>query len=452
MKNSPFKFWKSLSRITKFELLIFCFYFIVQFPGRVGADANTAMNLMRNDSSTANWTQIYFWFLKILTFNGTYIALASGLGYALFMFAVHFTVRSIWSSANYFSETTYLILLAIPIFGVYGMTLDHNLQANTGNLILLGILMKLLRRELLTKRLYILSFVAILLSTMSFIGTATAVGFVVVLVLTRQSLRLASFFAGLTVLIILFGNALPVEPRALGFKYTTVLQDIRCLVPNENVKISKEDLDFLATLGPLSIWKEPISCVTAESAEFVRLNVNESNEKSVQRVWLNLFRDNPRYILLAHLQRASVALPPGISLPQPNGYETDLLVPLGQNTPRWLHLWNGVVDDSRYQTEKIQSQPAILKYLQYGVIFPTIIMNNASYIWGWGGLWLLISAFIAIRHWGRKGLLPLLPIAIAHAFLFIMIPTPDPRYTLLATTMGFLMLTIRKKPIEYRPW
>jgi len=172
----------------------------------------------------------------------------------------------------------------------------------------------------------------------------------------------------------------------------------------------------------------------------------------IRDVWLRLFRDNPRYILLAHLQRSSVALPPGLSGPQPNAYETDLLLPLGTNTPRWLHVWDGVVDDSRYQTEEIQPQPAVLKYAQYLIIFPSIILNYNSHIWGWGGLWLLISSIILFRNWGRKGILLLVPVMVSHAFLFLMIPTPNSRYTYLSITLGLLLLSVRKKPTVFRSW
>ena len=195
-----------------------------------------------------------------------------------------------------------------------------------------------------------------------------------------------------------------------------------------------------------------MSCVIPDSGEFARLTITQENEKLIREVWLRLFRDNPRFILLAHLQRSSVALPPGISGPQPNAYETDLLLPLGTNTPRWLHVWDGVVDDSRYQTGKIQPQPDFLKYAQYLIIFPSIVLNYNSYIWGWGGLWLLISSIILFRNWGRKGILLLVPVMVSHAFLFLMIPTPNPRYTYLSITLGLLLLSVRRKPTVFRSW
>jgi hypothetical protein len=444
--------WESLSKIAKLEILSFLIYFLGLFPGKVGSDADKAMELMRNGESTANWTEVYFWFLKLLTFNGSYLALASGFGYACFLFSVHYLVRSIWKSANSFSAVTYSVVIFSPLIGVYGMTLDHNLQSTTGCLILTALVLQLLRKEELTSKTKILFFFALLLTSMSIIGIVTLAGFVLVLLITRQPLKLIASTGILATAIVLVGSSLPVTPRAVGFKYITALEDIRCLVSNENVKISESDLKILERFGPLSIWRDPVSCVIPDTGEFVRLKITPENENLIRGVWLRLFRDNPRYILVAHLQRSSVALPPGISGPQPNGYETDILLPLGANTPRWLHLWPGVIDDARFNAGDIQSQPQILKYLQYLIIFPSIVLNYNSHIWGWGGLWLLISGVILVRNWGRKGLIILVPVVTAHLFLFLMIPTPDPRYTYFSITLGLLLSGVRRKKLEHRDW
>jgi hypothetical protein len=65
--------------------------------------------------------------------------------------------------------------------------------------------------------------------------------------------------------------------------------DIRCLVPNPNVEISAQDLEFLATLGPLETWKDPVSCIVAESSEFVRASVTQDNQAEIIRIWLRFY-------------------------------------------------------------------------------------------------------------------------------------------------------------------
>lgn len=435
---------KNLSTKNKIELLSFAIYFVLQFPGRIGADANTAMALMRNGSSTSNWTELYFWFLKILTFNGHYIALVSFVGLALFIFSLHYLTNQLWNISSVKSPVIYYIFLLSPLVGVYGMTVDHNLQATTGNIFLVGLIIRLYNQKSFNKTDFFIIVFAMFLSAMSFIGVAGLMGFFGSLLIMRFPLRKLLSLVLISVFLILGSTLLPAAPRSLGFKYTPLLMDIRCLVPNPNIEISSTDLEFLATLGPLDTWKDPVSCIVAESSEFVRVSVTPENQTEIIKIWLRLIRDNPRYVLLAHVQRASVALPPGISVPQPNGYETNLVMPLGANTPRWLHTWDGVVDDSRYQTEKIQMQPAVLAYLQYAVIFPTILLNNFSWFWGWGGLWLLIGSVVAIRRWGLRGLQFLMPIYMTHAFFFVMSPTPNPRYTYLAITTGLIMLSVTK--------
>ena len=438
---------KKLSTKSKIEILSLVLYFVLQFPGRIGADANTAMALMRGGSSTSNWTELYFWFLKILTFNGHYIALVSFIGFAFFVFSLHFLTDQLWNICSRRSPILYYIFMLSPIAGVYGMTVDHNLQATTGNIFLIGLLVKHYDQKRFTVGDYKLIVFAVLLSAMSFIGVAGLLGFFIGLLIARFPIRNLLGLFLVSVFVILGSTWLPAAPRSLGFKFTPFLMDIRCLVPNPNVEISAQDLEFLATLGPLETWKDPVSCIVAESSEFVRASVTQDNQVDIIKIWLRLVRDNPRYILLAHVQRASVALPPGLSVPQPNGYETNLVLPLGSNTPRWLHTWDGVVDDSRYQTEDIQKQPAILSYLQYIVIFPSIVLNNFSWFWGWGGLWLLVASIVVMRRWGLRGMPFLMPIYVSHAFFFIMSPTPNPRYTYLAIVTGLVMLSVTKVKI-----
>jgi hypothetical protein len=435
---------RQLSTKSMIELLSLALYFLLQFPGRIGADANTAMALMRHGSSTSNWTEIYFWFLKILTFNGHYIALASFLGLAVFIFALHFLTDQLWSISSLKSPVIYFAVILSPLVGVYGMTVDHNLQATTGNILLIGLIIKIYSQKNLTKIDYSIAIFGMFLSAMSFIGVAGMLGFFASLLASRFPLRKLLSLVLISVFFVLGSTLLPAAPRSLGFKFTPLLMDIRCLVPNPNVEISKSDLEFLATLGPIETWKDPVSCIAAESSEFVRASVTPENQSQIIGLWLRLIRDNPRYVLLAHVQRASVALPPGITGPQPNGYETNLVLPLGSNTPRWLHTFDGVLDDSRYQTEKIQTQPKFLGFLQYAVIFPTILLNNFSWFWGWGGLWLLIGSIVVVRRWSWSGLRFLVPVYMSHLFFFVMSPTPNPRYTYLAITTGLIMLSVTK--------
>jgi hypothetical protein len=435
---------RQISTKAKIEITSLFLYFILQFPGRIGADANTAMGLMREGKSTSYWTELYFWFLKILTFDGTHISLVSFVGLACFIFALSFLTNQLWSISKVKSPIVYYILILSPIVGVYAMTVDHNLQATTGNLLAVGLLVKLVNEKSYSRADYVIFAIAVFLSAMSFIGLVGLAGFLVSLLLLKFPIKKLVVLGLAVIFFVSSSTFLPATPRSVGFKYTPFLMDIRCLVPNKNVEISMNDLEFLSTLGPLEIWKEPVSCIVADSTEFARPSVTPQNELELMKVWFRLARDNPRYILLAHVQRASVALPPGITASQPNAYETNLLLPFGTDTPRELRTWNGVVDDNRYQTEEIQKQPVILSYLHYAIILPTILLNNYSWFWGWGGLWLLVGTIVSLRRWGISGITFLLPIYSCHLLLFAMSPTPNPRYTFLATITGLTLLSVTK--------
>ena len=53
------------------------FWYISLFPGRIGTDPVQAIKLMEKNQSTDWWSALYFWFLRVTTFNGQSIWLAS---------------------------------------------------------------------------------------------------------------------------------------------------------------------------------------------------------------------------------------------------------------------------------------------------------------------------------------------------------------------------------------
>jgi len=424
----------------KIEIFAALFYFFVQYPGRVGADAQTAIGLIKDGKSTGNWTAQYFWTLKILTLGGKVVFLFGLIGLLTLLCSLRFLWNSLQESKISVSQKWYRVVICSPLVGVYGLTLDHNLQATTGNIFLLGILFKIRNSNVADKKIWLKILGAIFLSSFSFIGMAGTAGFLASTLFIKATKKIAAFGALSFCVVVLINLIIPVTPQSPGFKYSPILEDIKCAMQNSNFSLSSTDQKFLFQLGSKEQWESKIGCSIPDNANFALVNVRSQDLSRLRHVWLDLLKADPKFVFMTHLQRASVALPPLISWPQPNAYELDLLKPLGEGSPRSLHKWDGVIEDSRYQGNVIQGQPKLIGYLQYLVIVPSIFINLFSVFWGWGGLWLLVIIIVFVRKFGRSALIFLSPFFFVHAFLFLMIPTPSPRYTYFSILAGILLL------------
>ena len=156
--------------------------------------------------------------------------------------------------------------------------------------------------------------------------------------------------------------------------------------------------------------------------------------------YLSISSKNPAIVIQAHLQRSAVALPPPFFQGPQNQVDRDINNPVGLNTNTALQLGPEVlhpsIDDPSF---KIELGP--LKYLESILLFFSFLINQASWFWGWGGLWLWPILLIPILLFGKKKSLDLLavsyPLLTNHIFLFFFGPIPAPRYVMSSIIIGF---------------
>jgi hypothetical protein len=85
-----------------------------------------------------------------------------------------------------------------------------------------------------------------------------------------------------------------------------------------------------------------------------------------------------------------------------------------------------------------------LKPLESFALLGTFIVNQASWFWGWGGLWLwpiFIYLLFRLKERNALSLISLTyPILITHAVLIAVGPIPAPRYVMSTILVGNIIL------------
>jgi hypothetical protein len=161
------------------------------------------------------------------------------------------------------------------------------------------------------------------------------------------------------------------------------------------------------------------------------------------RNYFSIFLKNPAIVIQAHLQRSSMALPPPFFQGPQNQVDRNIDNPIGLNTNIALQLGPEVLHPSiDYSAFKINN--SFLKTMESIALFPTFIVNQASWFWGWGGFWLwpifIYLIFIVKERNILKIVVLIYPILVTHLILIAIGPIPAPRYVFPTILVGNITL------------
>jgi hypothetical protein len=322
------------------------FYAVALFPGRIYRDSTYLLELMRIGESSDQWTALYFRYLQITTFNGRYLFINAILGLATLTLSFLFFMNSLNISRRTLRIVT-SIMVASPFIGVFGMTVGHDTTTASGVLILTGILVR--RQNNFNSQLnYRILFLGIFLCSTSFLGFTSLLGFAFAAWIQRKK-KLSAVIILLTLVQIALGSLiLNVSQARENLTMTSLLGDIKCITQHPDAKISTQQWVLINKLAPESKWKSPTSCWIADNAYFALVNASK-NPKDTANLWINLALQNPQISMMAHIQRASVALPPIFFSPPPNMIDNNYSVPVGDGTKddlqKFSELFKTSVDD-----------------------------------------------------------------------------------------------------------
>jgi hypothetical protein len=428
------------------------FYWVSLFPARFGADTNSLIILLENDQSTAHWTALYFRTFQVITFDGRIIWLGSLICLLILALSLENMLRAVARNEIVLKRARLIIALT-PFFGVFGMTLDHQLFTTVGFINCLAycfnrrieILPSTSRQYFLYK--YIWLSLSFLFLQMTFQGMLiSCIFFFLILARTKAlllSILVALFSITSATVFQVSTEKSEVSAAISDLRMVPFLGDIKCVVQHPRVKLTDLESQVLAKVGGLENWQNPTSCIVADNA-FFALHGSSKYQKEIIRTWLSLATRYPQLVLIAHIQRSSMALPPPFFRGQPNMVPTNDLEPAGIQLSVELHQWSELFKTSIDNVRLKENRPQVVRFLEPLPLLLAFLFNQNSQLWGWGGLWLLISLIILILRRKENSppseLITLVPLFLLSLFLFVMSPASACRYVMPQILFGLILL------------
>lgn len=423
----------------------FIWYFAL-FPGRLGFDYSEAIRIMQRGQSTDWWTASFWWYLRITSLDGKTIFLASALSLLILGYSLHYLAASIQTRKN--SNRKALILLyCSPLYGAFGLNISHDVFMAAGLIIFTSFhIRRLINRTPPSKSDLLALVLASALVLTTHYGPFIIVGNLFFLLLKRN-------YRFVTVL--LFASVSIFAISSIGVtqvpKYGAILPiiaDVKCVAQHAEAEISAAEWQQLISLAPKSEWKNLTNCYMIDdslrslpSLELAKVRLTPDLVKT----YLGITGRNSAIVAMAHIQRASIALPPPFFAGPQNQVILDPNIPIGLGTNTALQSYAGVLHPS-IDEPSVAQKISFLKFLEIpaqGLIF---IVNQASWFWGWGGLWLWPIGLYALVYLKRKHKGSILPfisnVLILHGLLLIL-SAPLPRYVMGTILLGnFLLLAM----------
>ena len=427
-----------------FVLIIFVmFWYLAMFPGRLGYDYALAIRMIQDGKTTDWWTALFFWFLKITSFSGKSIFLPSLIGIFSLAFSVFYLISTFPTTVT-IRKHAVLAILMTPIFGVFGVTVSHDVFQTVGIIMLVGIEIRFLQhREINNKSLFGASFFAFF-CLLSVKTGPIIILFGLVSLIIHKKLKLILLLTPLLIGISLISSIGISTEFMKNTKYYPVIADLKCIAQHPEARITLSEWNYLLQIAPKNYWIEPLTCATSESASKIvnfnspKLNFNYEFFKN----YAGIVEKNPAIFIMAHLQRSRGALPPPFFQGPENQVNLDINKPLGQGTNIALQSGPELLHPS-IDEPSVDISIGMFKPFEILAQIPTLIINQASWFWGWGGFWLLPIIYFWIKNFTNSRILRIIlslyPIFLLHTTLIILTPGSLGRYYMSTILIGIIV-------------
>jgi len=419
-------------------------WYLALFPGRLGYDPIQAINLMRTGESTDWWSSLYFWVLRITTMGGHSIWLASLSSIITLQFSFLFFVRSLPLKVNILEKAYFLVCIS-PLFGNFAVNVNHDTFIASGIFLISGISLREISKE--SKEVpKMVPYLAVFLLLNSKTGYFLIISFIGYLLLTKKKGTEVLVISLVSIGIFLF-TSIGITKSPVPMQLYPILADIKCVTQHPEARINASEWNFLSTIADLNLWKKPLSCASLDDAINVITSpkIQSIQETSLLKTYFGIASRNPAIVIQAHLQRSSQALPPPFFQGPQNQVDQDIRNPVGLNTNIALQLRGGVlhpsIDDPLL---KPKTNPFFIA--EKVALFFSFLINQASWFWGWGGLWLwpiIVFQVNVLRVRKVKNLLALsYPIIVNHLLHIAVGPIPAARYVMSTILIGYTYTVI----------
>ena len=429
-------------RLSYLKYYAVSFWFLALFPGRIGYDNVQALNTIRSGQSTDWWTAQYFWLLKITSINGKAVYLTSFLSLIIGVYAISRFIQAFRLSRQT-SELSLLVLCAFPLLPVFMLTISHDAFAAAGLVLLTSLLVSSsyqIRDFSIRKTSdFVLS---ILLLTTTFSGQVIAALALISFFVLYRNLNALILIA--SVVVVFFASSFGVAKTIPSEKFLwPMIADIKCVVQHPEADTQSDLWIFLQTLAPISEWKSPVSCNKMDYAAGI---INDGALGQVNKFefighYLKVAVSNPQIVIMSHLQKSRGVFPPPFFPPPKNMISWDSDKPVGQGTDSSLQTEAEVLHIS-IDAKEYRYTSSLLTVLEALALLPVFFINQASWFWGWSGLWFLFLVWSGAHFRVRNKHVHLVPVVTFMAILFLTSPYPSPRYSMGIILMGFTSLVL----------
>ena len=433
--------------LTAFQLAMFGFWYVSLFPGRLGYDYALLARMVQKGESTSWWGANFFWLFKFLTFNGSEIFLMSFLGLLTLTIGLKYFLDSL-NIGEAYKKRLLSVVMATPLYGVYGVNVSHDVFQSSGILILTAVLVRIkINRNIPNRNMLLVCLVGAFSLVTTQTGVVITSLFCVILFCLRYRVKAGITFIFL-IATVLFSNlgidsnnrmshlAGEMIPRLL-------LADLKCIAQHPEAEISTSEWQVLERYSSRDNWTKPVTCSNPDAliAPLKLENKELILSKDLVRTFIKVASRSPAIPVMSHIQRSSVALPPPFFQPPPNQVSWDVSKPIGLGTNVALQQGSGLLHPS-VDEPSVRRHINFLKPLEALAQAPTLLVNQASWFWGWGGLWLWP---IGVYFWRRTDIsrirdlvLVASPTITLHILLFVVGPSSLGRYVMSTVLQGFI--------------
>jgi len=414
-------------------------WYLALFPGRLGSDPIQAINLIRAGESTDWWSPLYFWFLRITTMGGDSLWFASLFSLIPLQLTFLFFVMSFPLNSHILVKGYFLVCIS-PLFGNFAVNINHDTFIVAGTFLISGISMRELAKT--GRRVHpAIPYVAIFLLLNSKTGYALILAFLGYLILTKKKfLKIASISLFAAAMFLVTGIGITKSPVPMHL--LPILADIKCVTQHPEARITNTEWQYLSTIAELELWKKPLSCASMDDAivDIRNPKLQTLKDGELLKTYLGILTRNPAIMIQAHFQRSSQALPPPFFQGPQNQVDRDIRNPVGLNTNIALQLGPEVLHPSIDDPElKLERNP--FSVLEKTFLFFSFLINQASWFWGWGGLWLWPILLFQLKVLKIRKIRTLLainyPIILNHLLHVAIGPIPVPRYVMSTILIGY---------------
>jgi hypothetical protein len=445
MKHPVKGYLRSKKRFQFSLLAISLLWYFALFPGRLGFDYSEAIRIMQKGESTDWWTASFWWYLKLTTFNGQTIVFSSLLSLFILGCSLFYLCESL-NGEKFTNRIALLVLFCSPLYGGFGVNISHDVFAAAGIIIFTGYHIRVLRNLDKSKNfgLVPLIFGSILVVTTHYGVYLVALN--VLLLFYRRNFKLGTVITLVTVATIMITSVGVKQVPKYG-PILVFLADLKCVAQHPQAEISTSEWELLNSLAPKTEWKTQIKCSFIDDAlaAMPSLDLNKVQlDRELIRVYLNVSARNPAIVALAHFQRASVALPPPFFAGPKNQVNLDPDSPIGLGTNTALQSNPGVLHPS-IDEPSVAFKVTAFKPLEVPAQGLVFVVNQASWFWGWGGLWLwpiLIYLLLFLKRNAQGSILPILSSTILLHGLLLILGAPLPRYVMATILLGNYLLLV----------